>query len=80
MANEDNVPDWLIPDKVYDVLKWVGLLVLPTCAWLVSVVGIAWGWESVEPVVITINAVGTAVGAVIGASAVRAMKGDDDEE
>ena len=32
MATKDNVPDWLIPNRLYDVLKWVGLLVLPTCA------------------------------------------------
>ena len=28
----ENVPKWLIPGRVYDVLKWGGLLVLPTCA------------------------------------------------
>lgn len=39
----ENVPKWLIPGRVYDVLKWVGLLVLPTCAWLFGTVGPAWG-------------------------------------
>lgn len=27
---DTSAPAWLIPDKAYDVLKWVGLVVLPT--------------------------------------------------
>lgn len=77
---EKTVPDWLIPNRVYDVLKWVGLLVLPTCAWLFGTVGPAWGWENVDAGVLTLNAAGTAIGAVIGASAISARKGDADEE
>ena len=71
MATKDNVPDWLIPNRVYDVLKWMGLLVLPTSAWLVGVIGPAWG--------LTLNAVGAAVGAIIGASAINARKGGADD-
>lgn len=80
MATKDNVPDWLIPNRLYDVLKWVGLLVLPTCAWLVGVIGPAWGLVNVDAVVLTLNALGAAVGAIIGASAVNARKGDTDEK
>ena len=64
----ENVPKWLIPGRVYDVLKWVGLLALPTCAWLF-----------VDAVVLTLNAAGTAIGAVIGASAISAWKGGADD-
>ena len=77
MATKDNVPDWLIPNRLYDVLKWVGLLVLPTCAWLVGVIGPAWGLANVDAVVLTL---GAAVGAIIGASAINARKGDTDEK
>ncbi|KAB6839609.1 holin, partial [Bifidobacterium longum] len=28
-ASTDIVPDWLIPSRVYDILKWLGLIVLP---------------------------------------------------
>ena len=55
MAKDQNesVPDWLIPDKAYDVLKWVGLLLLPACAWFVGTVGPVWGvgerrWHRVD--------------------------------
>ena len=80
MATKDNVPDWLIPNRLYDVLKWMGLLVLPTCAWLVGVIGPAWGLGNVDAIVLTLNAVGAAVGAIIGASAINARKGGADEE
>lgn len=79
-TNKDNVPDWLIPNRVYDVLKWMGLLVLPTCAWLAGVVGPAWGLANVDAVVLTLNALGAAIGAIIGASAINARKGGADEE
>ena len=75
----ENVPKWLIPGRVYDVLKWAGLLVLPTCAWLFGAVGPAWGWDNVDAVVLTLNAVGTAIGAVIGASGISAWKGGADD-
>lgn len=31
-ASTDIVPDWLIPSRVYDILKWLGLIVLPALA------------------------------------------------
>lgn len=72
MDEEKNVPDWLIPDRVYDVLKWAGLLVLPACAVLVQTVGPAWGLADTDAVVTTLNAVGAFIGVVIGASAIKA--------
>lgn len=42
-----DVPDWLIPSRVYDVLKWLGLIVLPALALFVGTVGPAWGWPHV---------------------------------
>ncbi|WP_230579159.1 phage holin, partial [Bifidobacterium longum] len=32
-----------IPSRVYDILKWLGLIVLPALALFVSTVGPAWG-------------------------------------
>ena len=34
-----DVPDWLIPSRVYDILKWLGLIVLPALALFVNTVG-----------------------------------------
>lgn len=71
--NEDTVPQWLIPDKVYDVLKWVGLLILPALSTFIGTVGPAWGLPYSNQIIITLNALGTLIGAIIGASAVKAQ-------
>ena len=58
-----DVPDWLIPSRVYDILKWLGLIV--------NTVGPAWGWHYVDAIVITLNALGILAGALIGVSAIK---------
>ena len=40
-----------IPSRVYDILKWLGLIVLPALALFVSTVGPAWGWTHVDAIV-----------------------------
>lgn len=71
---------WL-PDGLYDVLKWLGLIACPALAVFYSVVAPLWGWPAPEAVVTTINAVGVLIGALIGASAITAQPHDptDDE-
>ena len=34
-VTEPTVPDWLLPSRVYDVLKWLALIVLPAIGVLV---------------------------------------------
>ena len=58
---------YLLPDTVYRILKWAGLTLAPAAAVLVAALGSAWGWE-VTPIVLTINAVGVFIGALIGVS------------
>lgn len=70
--NGDNVPDWLIPSRVYDVLKWLAVLVLPALSVLVATLGPVWGWDTAGQVATSINAVTLFIGVVIGASAVNA--------
>ena len=47
-ADSDVTPSWLIPDKVYDVLKWVGLIALPASAVCVQTIGTAAGWTGTD--------------------------------
>lgn len=63
--------DYLIPDKAYQVIKWLCALVLPALATLVGTVGTAWGMDAslVSAIVTTITAVATFGGAIIGLSA-----------
>lgn len=81
MDEEGKAPSWLIPDKAYDVLKWVGLIVCPASATLMLTIGEAWGVPFAGEIATTIVALGTFVGALIGASAVKggALGGDADE-
>ena len=63
---------YLIPSDVYDVLKWVALILLPAAAVLIQTVGPAWGMPNVDPIVLTLNAVGLFIGTCIGASQLKA--------
>ena len=69
--------DYLLPDRAYQVLKWMGLILCPALAALVGAVGPAWGLPHVDSIVLTINAVGVFIGAIIGASQVSAMGSTD---
>lgn len=72
--------DYLLPDKAYEILKWVALIALPAVAWLVGAVGPQWGLPHCGENVTTINAVGVFVGALIGVSQLTATKPDDDSD
>lgn len=69
---DTEVPSWLIPNKVYNLLKWVGLIVLPALAVLTQTIGTAAGWEGTGLTVTILTALGTFVGVVIGASQLKA--------
>ena len=61
---------YIIPDHIYKLLKWVGLIALPAVAVFVSTVGQAWGLDPglSNAIVTTLNAAGVLVGALLGIS------------
>ena len=63
-----------LPNKLYDILKWVCLIVLPAVAVLYATLGNTWGFPYVDQICITINAVATFIGVVIGVSAMSYNK------
>ena len=71
--------EYKLPDNLYNILKWVGLIACPALATFYGVVAPLWGWPVPESVVTTINAIGVLIGALIGYSAITA-KGVDDGE
>lgn len=77
MEDENKPPKWLIPDKVYDVLKWVGLIVCPALSFFMLALGKTWGIPYAPEIAMSISAAGTAIGAVIGASAIKGGGADD---
>ena len=64
--------DYLLPDKVYQALKWVALIALPAVAVFVQAVGPAWGLPHIDQIVTTLNALRVLVGALIGVSELKA--------
>lgn len=58
-----------IPNKIYDVLKWVVIIVLPALATLYAALAAVWAWPYSDQVVTTITAVDTFLGAVLCISA-----------
>lgn len=71
-----------LSDPVYNFLKWFALICLPALAVLVSVVLPVWhvGEDLVKPLVVTINAVGAFIGALIGVSQITIAQTDAQEE
>lgn len=63
---------YIIPDKAYNVLKWVGLVALPAVATFVGTVGTAVEWAPTTIAVTVITAAGTLVGALLGVTTVTA--------
>ena len=75
---ENQTPDWLLPNKAYDVLKWMGLIVCPASATFILAVGGAVGWADAQTAAVVVTAAGTFIGTIIGVSAVKG--GEADEE
>lgn len=69
---------YIVPEQIYKVLKWAGLIALPAIAVFVSTVGQAWGLDPglSNAVVTTLNAAGVLVGALLGISQATGKPGE----
>lgn len=61
-------------DKVYDILKYVVMIVLPAVAVFYAALAPIWGWPRPDDVVLTLNAVTAFAGAVLGISTAQYNK------
>lgn len=61
-------------DKVYDVLKWIALILLPAAGTLYFALAGIWGFPYAEEIVGTITAVDTFLGVVLGVSSAKYSK------
>lgn len=58
-----------LPDKIYNVLKWILMIVIPAFITLLTTLTMVWGWNiPLEAIVTTISAVATFLGAIVGIS------------
>lgn len=72
--------EYIIPSKIYQVLKWLGLIACPAIATFIGAVFPAWGIPNADAVVLTLNATGVLIGALIGVSAATSKQVDGDSE
>lgn len=63
-----------LPDKVYDNLKWLCLIALPTLAVFYAVIAKIWGLPYEAEIPATINAVAVLIGSLIGISQININK------
>lgn len=61
-------------DKVYDVLKWIAMYLLPALGTLYFALAGIWGFPFGEQVVGTITAVDTFLGVILGISSMQYNK------
>lgn len=54
-----------ISNKIYDILKWIAIIVLPALSTLISVVFKIWGIAYGPEIAQTITAIATFLGAVL---------------
>jgi len=66
-------------NKIYDVLKYIALIVLPALGTLYFALAGIWGLPYGEQVVGTITAIDTCLGALLGLSAYKYNKNESEE-
>lgn len=64
-----------LPDKVYDVLKWLSLVVFNAIGVLYKTLSTIWHWPYGEEVMTTCAAIALFIGALIGISTAEYNRG-----
>lgn len=63
-----------LSNKVYDVLKWVVMIVLPASSAFYVALAPVWNWPYAEQVAMTISAATALLGALLGISTAQYKK------
>lgn len=63
-----------LPNNIYDILKWVAMIVLPALATAVSTIFGLWDIPYSEPIAGTITAIATFMGAILMVSSANYKK------
>ena len=64
----------LIPNKVYDWMKWITIIALPAIATLLLAIDKIWNIAILTPVAATVMAVTTLLGTMLGVSTISYNK------
>ena len=64
-----------LPNKVYDILKWVAIICLPALSSFIVVLGKIWNWGDIAgSVAQTITSLAVLLGALLGISSLNYQK------
>ena len=69
-----------LPDKVYDVLKWIALIALPALSVLYGTLAAIWNLPYATQIPLTIEAIDVFIGALIGVSHLAIKKEGQDAD
>lgn len=64
-------------DKLYDILKWVVMIVIPAIASAYVGLAAVWGWSYAEEIAKTATVICTLLGALLGISTAQYNKDKD---
>lgn len=64
----------ILPDKIYNILKWIAQVALPALGTLYFALAGIWGLPYGEQIVGTITAIDACLGALLGLSTINYMK------
>lgn len=69
--------EMIMSDKIYDILKWVALILIPALGTLYFALSAIWGLPYGEQIVGTLTAVDTFLGALLGISTYQYNKEEE---
>lgn len=71
-----------LPDKIYNILKWVALTALPAISLFYTIIAQIWGLPFAEQIPETIDAVALLIGLLIGIShlTIKREEAQDDDQ
>jgi uncharacterized membrane protein YfbV (UPF0208 family) len=70
-TNKADDPRGLLPNHVYDVLKWVAIIVMPAISTFIVGLGGIWSIHYAGQLAATVTAIGVLLGALLGLSSVK---------
>lgn len=66
-----------MPNKIFDILKWCSIVLLPSLSTFIIVLGKIWGWGDIAVMTAqSITAVACLLGALLGISTIQYNKED----
>ena len=70
-TNTADDPRGILPDRVYDVLKWVAIIVMPAISTFIVGLGGIWSIPYAGQLAATVTAIGVLLGALLGLSSAK---------